>query len=311
MYFPVLSPHLQALATPPSSPPAGASSAVPPAEKRLFQELAEVLLKRFHQQRSASFRGFQATTGQSVSGGHRAASPFAGMPAFASASDGSRPPTGLRLPLVGNENGLPFGGGGGGSACSSIGCLEDTGLALTMGAMRFGYFYGEAQCSNFLSLQCVRLVILSLVWSSVNTSESPSVSIRVVHRRHSRRRQLNALCAAAGGDGECIMKFDLRNAAASVRERSAVMTAVLLPLKSLEAEMETAAPTLEERRTRYAQVSCFFVCGKNSCTDAGSYSLVLVRTSCTRHYPSDMLPCSGRRYNPVLMIWIVPILFPA
>eukprot|EP00878_Enallax_costatus_P006928 GHUV01007260.1.p1 GENE.GHUV01007260.1~~GHUV01007260.1.p1 ORF type:complete len:2890 (+),score=849.52 GHUV01007260.1:2-8671(+) len=70
--------------------------------------------------------------------------------------------------------------------------LQQTGVALTFGAFRFGYFYG--------------------------------------------------------GDGEAIMRFDLRNLAGFIRDQNAVITNWLLPMPSAKLEMKYDWPMVEEHR---------------------------------------------------------------
>ncbi len=50
----------------------------------------------------------------------------------------------------------------------------------------------------------------------------------------------------AGGDGESLLKVDLRNAAGFVRLAEAQVKAFMLPIKSLSLDMEGSYPALLE-----------------------------------------------------------------
>lgn len=52
----------------------------------------------------------------------------------------------------------------------------------------------------------------------------------------------------AGGDGEGILKVDMRNAAGFVRHKDAHVTNFLLPIKSLSLKHHNHVPRLEESR---------------------------------------------------------------
>lgn len=63
------------------------------------------------------------------------------------------------------------------------------------------------------------------------------------------------LCAGAlrfgyfyGGDGEAITRFDVRNVAGFLRDRTALITNWLLPLPSAKLELRQDCPVVEEHR---------------------------------------------------------------
>lgn len=51
-----------------------------------------------------------------------------------------------------------------------------------------------------------------------------------------------------GGDGEALMRLDVRNLAGFVRDRAALITNWLLPLPSARLELRSKAPLVEEHR---------------------------------------------------------------
>jgi hypothetical protein len=52
-----------------------------------------------------------------------------------------------------------------------------------------------------------------------------------------------------GGDGEAITRFDVRNLAGFIRDRSALITNWLLPLPSAKFELRQEWPMVDEHKT--------------------------------------------------------------
>lgn len=75
----------------------------------------------------------------------------------------------------------------------------------------------------------------------------------LVHRQH-RFQHVIANCAAtiaafrAGGDGDSILKVDLRNAAGFVRHKAAQVNNWLLPIKSMTMEYSCSMPLADESK---------------------------------------------------------------